>query len=352
MKLENVRARIDQLDEKVLKLLNQRAQEVLKVSQIKKEKKLNSFSPEREAEILRRLKKNNRGPFSPSDVETVFGQVMSVCRAFHSGLRVAYLGPQGTFSHQAAIKKFGSKPKYISGDSIADVFDKVEKGEADYGVVPIENSIEGAINYTQDMFFDSPLKICSEVTLNISHNLIGKNLGGIKRIYSKDVVFPQCRKWLAINFPKAEIKVVSSTAEAALAAKKDPQGACIGSKILADIYGLRVLSVGLEDFSSNMTRFLVIAKEDSPVSGQDKTSLLFSIKDKVGALYDVLYSFKKYKINLSMIESRPSRKKAWDYYFFVDCEGHRSQPLFKNVLKELDKNCVFVKILGSYPKEG
>lgn len=351
MPLDKLRKNIDRIDNELLKILNERAKEVLKVSSIKSERKLTVYSAEREATILKRLKALNQGPLINEDIDIIFGDILSVCRSLRYNLKIVYFGPQGTFTHAAAIKKFGRKSEYVSADSIKDVFDKVESGLADYGVVPIENSTEGAVSYTQDMFFESGLKICAEVTLNIAHSLLGRSAKNVKKVYSFQPVFAQCRKWLAINLPKAQLIGESSTAAAALQAKKDPQSACIGSNVLAQVYGLKVLASSLEDSASNITRFLVIAKNDSPVSRHDKTSLLFSIKDKVGALHDVLYLFKTNRVNLTMIESRPSRKKAWDYYFFVDCEVHRESKVFKKIIAGLHKYCVVVKILGSYPKE-
>jgi chorismate mutase/prephenate dehydratase len=217
--------------------------------------------------------------------------------------------------------------------------------------VPVENSTEGVVNHTLDMFFTSNLNICAEITLNISHFLLGRLNSKIKRVYSNPQVFSQCRRWLAANLPEAELIPASSTAAAAKKAKSDRWGACIGGKILADLYGLDLISSSIEDLSSNYTRFLIIASCDSAVSGFDKTSLLFSVKDEVGALYDVLSFFRQHNINLTKIESRPSKKKPWEYYFFVDLEGHRKSTRLKKSLEDLSKKCVFVKVLGSYPRE-
>lgn len=350
--LNNLRKKIDLLDNRILDLLNQRAKEVIKISKLKKENNLGIYVPAREASILNRLKKMNKGPLDSEDVGMLFSEMLSVFRSFRSVLTVAYLGPQGTFTHLAAIKKFGKKPGFVPGDSISDVFDKVERGESDYGVVPIENSIEGVVNYTLDMFFSSSLKICSEITMNISHALlVATGVKEIKRIYSNPQVLAQCRTWILRSYPKAELVPTVSTAKAAQQAKSDRNGACIGNKILAGLYGLKIAAFSIEDSSYNITRFLVIARNDSSLSDSGKTSILFSIKDKVGALHDVLYTFKKNGINLTKIESRPSKKKPWDYYFFVDCEGYKSPLFLQKALKELEKMCVFVKVLGSYPKE-
>lgn len=355
MRLKNLRKKIDGIDEQLLKLLNQRAQEVGKITNLKRKSELEVFSAEREAAIHARLKKINRGPLKDEDLEIVFREILSVCRSQDMILNIAYLGPEGTFTHLAAIKKFGKKPKYISAESINDVFDKVERGEVRYGVVPVENSIEGVVNYTLDMFFISSLKICSEVTLNISHSLLGVSPSfwkkGVKKIYSNPQVFAQCRKWISCNLVEVELISTVSTASAAQLARKDKGSACIGNKILAGMYGLKVIATSIEDSRANYTRFLVIAKNDSFPLGDDKTSILFSIRDKAGALYDVLSSFKKYRINLTKIESRPSKKKPWEYYFFVDFQGHRSSPLVEKALRELEKRCIFAKVLGSYPKD-
>ena len=352
MQLKKLRQKIDSIDERILKLLEQRALEAIKVGKLKKNQNLTGYSPEREESMLNSLKKINKGVLSPEDIDNIFREILSVCRAQRTLLEIAYLGPQGTFTHLAAMKKFGKKPKYVSVGTIRDVFDIVEKKGADYGVVPIENSTEGVINYTLDMFFESSLKICAEVTLNIFHTLLGsKSLKDIKKVYSNPQVFAQCRNWLSHHLKGVELIPSSSTAKAAQEAKKDSHSACIGNKILADLYGLKIIASSIEDSSNNRTRFLIISKNDSPTSGKDKTSILCSVKDKVGALYDVLSSFKKCDINLTRIESRPSKRIPWEYYFFVDCEGHRGSPALQNALKKLEKECVFVKILGSYPKE-
>jgi chorismate mutase/prephenate dehydratase len=300
---------------------------------------------------LRRLSRINKGPLGGEDIRNIFIEILSVSRSQKGQLDIAYLGPEGTFTHLAARKKFGKKCRYLPAEGISDVFYEIEKGKADFGVVPVENSTEGVVNHTLDMFFTSNLNICAEITLNISHFLLGRLNSKIKRVYSNPQVFSQCRRWLAANLPEAELIPASSTAAAAKKAKSDRWGACIGGKILADLYGLDLISSSIEDLSSNYTRFLIIASCDSAVSGFDKTSLLFSVKDEVGALYDVLSFFRQHNINLTKIESRPSKKKPWEYYFFVDLEGHRKSTRLKKSLEDLSKKCVFVKVLGSYPRE-
>lgn len=329
--LDKLRKKVDKIDARILDLLNARAREVIQISNLKEKKNLTPYSPEREVTMLEHLKKINRGPFSPQDVENVFREILSVCRSQKTQLKIAYLGPAGTFTHLATIKKFGRKPCLMPLESISDVFDKVERDEADYGVVPIENSTEGVVNYTLDMFFTSTLNICAEVTLNVSHSLLGNSQQKIKRIYSNPQVFAQCHTWISRSLKGVELIPVSSTAVAAQRAKRDRYGACIGHKILANLYGLDIVASSIEDSRYNYTRFLIIAKNDSQPSGNDKTSILFSIKDRVGALHDVIASFKHYGINLTKIESRPSKRKAWDYYFFIDFEGHRSSGLSKKL---------------------
>ncbi|MCF7887034.1 MAG: prephenate dehydratase [Candidatus Omnitrophica bacterium] len=351
MEIDEIRKKIDKIDEKILKDLNQRAKEVLKISNLKKKKKIRRYSPERESKIIRKLNKINKGPFSKEDIRNIFIEILSASRSQREELKIVYLGPEGTFTHLAARKKFGKKCKYLPAEGISDVFYKIEKEKADFGVVPVENSTEGVISHTLDMFFTSSLNICAEITLNISHFLLGRTNSKIKRVYSNPQVFPQCRKWIAKHLAGAELIPTTSTAKAAQQAKSDRWGACIGGKILADLYDLKIIAGSIEDLSSNYTRFLVVASSDSAPSGDDKSSLLFSVKDRVGALYDVLSTFGQNKINLTKIESRPSKKKPWEYYFFVDLEGHKNSNRLKRALDKLKEQCIFVKVLGSYPKE-
>jgi len=351
MSLKELRNKIDGIDKRILNLINQRVKVVSDISRLKEKNKMGVFFPDREADILRKIKNLNKGPVESRDIEIIFGDVLSICRAVQTTLNVAYLGPEGTFTHLAAIKRFGKRSNFISCGNISDVFDIVSKNKADYGVVPIENSIEGAVSYTLDVFIESNLKICSEVALNISHSLLRVSKKSLKKIYSNPQVFSQCRRWLLREYPKAQLIPTATTAQAAIMAKKDELSACIGNSMLAVLYNLKEVKSHIEDSLSNVTRFLVVSHKDSSRTKKDKTSILFSVKDKVGALYGAIYSFKKYGINLTKIESRPSKKKPWEYYFFVDFEGHRRQERVKKALRVLEKKCVFLKILGSYPKE-
>ena len=297
-----------------------------------------------------KITRQNKGPLANEALEAIYREVMSASLALEKPLVIAYLGPKATFSHLAALKKFGSSVGYLPCNTIGDVFAEVEKDTADYGVIPIENSIEGAISHTLDMLVDSDLKICSQFMLDISHNLLA-NCGktNIRKIYSNPQVFGQCRIWLETNLPKADLIEVSSTTRAAQIAAREKNAACIASLLAAKEYKLKIIGKAIEDSPHNITRFLVIGKFEAEPTGHDKTSIMFSIKDKVGALHEMLLPFKKYKINMTKIESRPSKKKAWDYFFFIDLIGHSRDKKIMKALEELEEKCKFLKILGSYP---
>lgn len=350
MNLKKLRKEIDDIDRSITRLLNSRARITLEVGKIKQKKGSGVYSPDREREILNNLSRINKGPLSQAGLEAIYREIMSSSLSLNKTPKIAYLGPVATFTNLAALKRFGSQVEYIACDNITDVFLEVERGSADYGVVPIENSVEGAVTHTLDMFVDSDLKICSQIILDVSHNLLAKCPKiKIKRVYSNPQVFGQCRIWLQENLPLAETIEVSSTTAAAKIASRQKYSACIASLLAAKVYKLRVIASDIEDSPHNITRFLVIGKDSAPQTGSDKTSILFSIKDRVGALHDMLLPFKKYGINLTKIESRPSKKRAWDYYFFVDLEGHQDNPRVKKALAELEVRCKFLKILGSYP---
>jgi chorismate mutase/prephenate dehydratase len=287
----------------------------------------------------------------PSDsLRAIYREVMSASLALEKPLVIAYLGPEATYSHMAVIKKFGSSLKYEPLPSITDVFTEVSKGRADYGVVPIENSTEGAVTHTYDMFVDSELKICAQIVLQIRHNLMAAcPRDQIKKLYSIPQVLAQCRQWLQINMPQVEIIETSSSTRAAQIAKTEPNAGALASSLAAEMYGLTIHDENIQDSSENITRFLVIGRKYPPRTGNDKTSLMYAVQDRVGALHDCIASFKKFKINMTKIESRPSRKKAWEYYFFVDIVGHCNDARVKKALAELAKHTMFVKILGSYP---
>ena len=350
MTIPKLRKKIDTIDAQIVRLLNQRAKWGLLIGQEKVRHQKGVYAPDREKEILERIKALNKGPMPIAAFEAIYREIMSSSLSLEKPLRIAYLGPSASFTHLASLKKFGSQVEYVSGGDIAEVFERVEHTDCDYGVVPIENSIEGAVTHTFDILVDSDLKICSQILLEVSHNLLSKTtIEKIKMIYSNPQVFGQCRRWLRDNYPQAELIEVVSTTRAAQMASVQKHSAAIGSLLAAEVYHLRVLKKDIEDTAHNITRFLVIAPQDVPPTGRDRTSILFSIKDKIGALHAMLSPFRRYRINLTKIESRPSKKKAWDYYFFVDFEGHRLNPRVQKALEQLEGMCKYLKILGSYP---
>ena len=349
--LDKLREGIDKIDSQVLRLLNKRTEIVLKIRKAKKQKHISPHSPEREREILERLSKANKGRFPNDVLKTIYREILSASLSLEQPLKVAYLGPSATFTHLAAKRNFGSSAEYLPESTIRDVFEAVVRGNARYGVVPIENSTEGVVNYTLDMFMDSELKIASEIMLAISHNLLSKTgkTADIKKIYSYPQATAQCRGWLKANFPVIPIVEELSTAAAAKRVSKDPSAAAVASELAASVYKLKFVKRGIEDYKSNFTRFLVIAKNSSPKTGKDKTSIMFSVKDRPGALYTILRHFAKNKINLTKIESRPSKRKAWEYIFFVDMAVHITEKNTKKAIEEVKKECLYLKVLGSYP---
>lgn len=350
MNLKSFRNKIDSIDERVIALLNERAHLSMAIGKEKLKNKKGIYAADREKEILKRIKSLNNGPMTPQAFEAIYREIMSSSISLEKKLKIAYLGPRASFTNLAAERKFGSQVEYVSCGDISEIFQRVENEESEYGVVPIENSIEGAVTHTFDLLVDSDLKICSQVLLEISHNLLSKTtLNRIKKIYSNPQVFGQCRNWLHTNLPKVDLIDVASTTRAAQIATKEKSSACIASLLAAKVYNLRVLKKDIEDSAHNITRFLVIAKDDVPPTGKDRTSILFSIKDKIGALHAMLGPFYKNKINLTKIESRPSKKRAWDYYFFVDFEGHREDRKVRQALAQLEDMCKYLKVLGSYP---
>jgi chorismate mutase/prephenate dehydratase len=349
--LKKLRKKIDDVDSALVKLLNKRAVISQQIGSVKRAKDIDIYAPDRESQVYQSVVGRNAGPLADDTIKAVYREIMSGTLALEGPLKVAYLGPPATFTHQASLHKFGSSVSYIDCNTITDVFREVDNGRATYGVVPIENSIEGAVNHTLDMFIDFDLKICSEVYLEISHNLLGR--GGIKKIkaiYSNPQVFGQCRNWIEKNTPLVELVDVTSTTKAAEVASRKRNAAAIGSALAAEVYKLNVLAKDIEDSAHNVTRFLVISRKLYPKpTRNDRTSLVFSIKDRVGALHDMLVPFKRNAVNLTKIESRPSKERAWDYYFFVDLEGHINSEKVKRAILNLRKVCTYLKILGSYP---
>jgi chorismate mutase/prephenate dehydratase len=352
--LEKLRKEIDEIDTKILNLLNKRSNIVLDIAHIKRNKRAKFYSPERERQILERLTGLNKGPLPSETLKVIYREILSASLSLEEPLKVACLGPLATFTHLAALRHFGASASFVPVSSIKDVFDAVERDKADFGVVPIENSNEGVITYTLDLFYDYDLQVSAEVMLRIIHNLLSKSgrRNRISKIYSFTPATTQCRRWLASNMPGIPIVEATSTANAADLASKDDKAAAIASELAAETYNLQFVERSIEDNKHNFTRFLVISKDFPKASGRDKTSIMFSIKDKPGALYNILEPFKKAKINLTKIESRPSRRKAWEYIFFVDMEGHIKDSKLKKAIEAVKDNCLYLKVLGSYPHGG
>lgn len=349
--LDKLRKKIDEIDHLIVGLISKRAEVALEIGKIKQSKKLKIHSPERERAILKRLTKQNPGPFPNEALKTIYEEIISASLALQQPLKVAYLGPAATFTHLAARRQFGSSTEYMPESTIKEIFESVAHDKVQYGVVPVENSTEGVVNYTLDMFIDSDLKIAFEIMLPISHNLLSKTgkRSAIKKIYSHSQPIAQCRGWLQKNFPGIPVLEESSTSAAAKRASRNPSAAAVASELAASEYNLKFVEKGIEDNKNNYTRFLVIAKDSPGRTGSDKTSLMFSIKDKPGALHSILKSFARHRINLTKIESRPSRRKAWEYIFFADLEGHIDDKGINKALNEVKKECLFFKVLGAYP---
>jgi chorismate mutase/prephenate dehydratase len=350
--IDDIRKRIDALDEQIVRLLNDRGKAALKIGDLKG--KGNVYVPAREKEVYEHLERANSGPLSLQALKSIFREIMSATIALQRKTSVAYFGKEGTFAHQAALRKFGRSVDYIPSGGIEDVFYAVEKGLADYGVVPVENSTEGGVNRSLDMFMESSLRICNEIYLQVHHHLMGASadvdLSKITKVYSHPQALAQCREFLGEELNQAEHIPVANTVEAASKMREEHNSAVIGGEAAAEIYDLAIIRRNIEDNPRNVTRFLVIARESGPPSGCDKTSILASIKDEVGALMHILQVFDKAGINLTRIESRPGWKRSWDYVFFIDFEGHAEDPKVKEVLKAVKTRCAYLDVLGSYPR--
>ena len=358
-KLLEIRDCIDAIDDEMLELLSKRAtcaEEVGKVKRAAGETDIWFYRPEREAQILNRVSKNNKGPLANERITAIYREVISSCLALEQSIKVAFLGPEGTFSQEASKKHFGQAVETIPVGSIGQVFKEVENGTVDYGVVPIENSTEGVISYTLDVFMNSPLKISGEVKLRIHQNLMihpevaEDHWKNVERIYSHQQSLAQCREWLDNNLPNAERIPVSSNTEAAKQAFEDKNAAAIAGVLAAETYGLTIAKENIEDSKENTTRFLVIGKQDVPPSGADKTTLMISAKNRAGALYHLLAPLAANGLDMTRIESRPSRNANWEYYFFMDIDGHIQEETVAKALKELEDEAELVRVLGSYPK--
>lgn len=353
--LKNLRDRIDHIDRQLVELINQRALCAQRVAAVKRqagENTDNYYRPEREAQILRQILKENPGPVSGEDLVKLFRQIISVCLSLEAPMKVAYLGPEGTYTQAAALKHFGDAVKTVPLSSIQEIFREVEAGAAAYGVVPVENSTEGVVSHTLDMFLSSPLKICGEIELRIQHCLLSRvnSKDSIQEVIAHQQTFGQCREWLNMHLPKVNCLTVNSNAEAAKIASAREGVAAIAGAIAAEIYGLNILASNIEDSPDNTTRFLVIGKQYPGPSGQDKTSLLVSAKNKPGALYALLQPLANNERTMTRIESRPARSGIWEYVFFLDLEGHVQELAMTRALRALEQESSLFKILGSYPR--
>ena len=349
--LDHLRTQIDALDAKIVNLLNERARIVVQIGKLKQENNQPIYAPDRERAVLEKLRGLNHGPLPDRCLEAVYRELMSGSFALEKPLRIAYLGPAGTFSHAASTMKFGSSVDYVPLSDIPAVFEEIVRGHADYGLVPVENSIGGGIVDTLDAFLTSSAKICAEVLITIHHNLLAKEpWEQIKRIYSKPEVFTQCRKWLSATAKDRDIQPAASTSKAAELAATEPGAAAIGSSLAGEIHNLHVLFENIEDNPDNVTRFFVIGREPAKKTGDDKTAIMFTTAHKPGALAEVLDVFKANAINLTDIEKRPSKKVNWEYYFFIDAQGHIDDRAMKTAIEQAKQHCLQLTVLGSYPR--
>jgi chorismate mutase/prephenate dehydratase len=352
--LLDLRNEIDALDRQIMENISARARCAQSVAEIKE--KLGDtayYKPEREAQVLRAVMERNTGPLDNEDMARLFRQIMSACLALEQQIKVAFLGPEGTFTQEAALKHFGDSAETVPKAAIDEVFRDVLAGSCNYGVVPVENSTEGVVSHTLDSFMDSSVKICGEVELRIhQHFMIGPNTNkdNITRVYSHAQSLAQCRKWLDSNYPNIERVAVSSNAEAARRVKGEWNSAAIAGDMSCDLYELDKLWENIEDRPDNSTRFLIIGREAVGPSGNDKTSIVVSVNNKPGALHDLIEPFRKHDLDMTRLESRPSRSSKWSYVFFIDFAGHQDDPVAAKVLKELAEDVAELKVLGSYPQ--
>jgi len=349
--LTALRRKIDELDKQIVELLNERAGVVIEVGKAKLSNGTPIYSPDREQAVLNRIAELNRGPLPPKTLQAIYREMMSGSFALEKPLRVGYLGPEGSFSHLTAQCKFGASVEYRPLADIRAVFEEVARGHCDVGMVPIENSVGGGVVDTLDSFIEAHVYICAEVLVEIHQNLLANcPPERIKAVASKPEVFAQCRNWLSTSLQEVELRPVASTAKAAELAASEPNLAAIGSTLAAELYGLKVVFANIEDNANNMTRFFVIAREPAKRTGDDKTAIMFTTAHQVGALVDVLNVFAKFGINLTNIDTRPSKRRNWEYYFFVDAEGHCEDENFARALQEAKDHCGELHVLGSFPR--
>ena len=346
-----LRAAIDEVDEEIVALLDRRARLARRIGEIKQENGLEAYAPARERAVLNRVRASSAGDFPRSGLEAVFREIISSSISLETRLKVAYLGPEATFTHEAALRSFGTSVELEPQATVAEVFTRVERGEAEHGVVPVENSMEGAVTHTLDELMNSPLKICGETYLPVSQNLISSEpaLDLVRVVCSHPMALSQASTWLRHELPGARLEEVESTGEAARRAAREPGVAAVGSVLAAEALGLNVLARGIQDARTNATRFIVLGRTWAGMTGRDKTSVVFSVKDRPGVLRDALAAFAEEGINLTRIESRPSRKRAWTYVFFADFDGHPDEERVRRALAALEEHCPYVSLIGAYP---
>ena len=351
MDLDDWRSRINNLDNQILNLLNQRAEAALKIGDLKRDAGAPVYAPEREAEVFKRVIGANPGPLTADMARAVWREILSACRALEHPVTIAFLAPPATFTHQAALLQFGDAAVYRPARTIVDTFEEVERARAQYGVVPVENSTEGAVNVTLDRLADSDVVICGESYLDVAQQLLSRaaELREIKRVLSHPQGLAQCRRWLAEHLPEIPTEETTSTAAAAEVAAGDATVAAIASELAGRMYGVPTLRARIEDNRNNATRFLIIGRQPVGPTGRDKTSILFAMRNEPGALHGILAAFAERSINLTKIESRPARQRPWEYVIFVDFEGHRETPAVESALADVRARTLFLKVLGSYP---
>ncbi len=351
MSLDELREQIDALDSQIVELLNRRAAVVVQVGHLKNASNTPVYAPDREKQVLERIIRLNQGPLPDRTLAAIWRELMSGSFALERRLRVGYLGPEGSFSHLGAVAKFGSSIEYQPLADIRSVFEEVARGHADLGMVPIENTIGGGVVDTLDAFLELEMQICAEVLVAIHHNLLARRpIDRIEKVFSKPEVFTQCRRWLSANGLADKTVAVASTSRAAEMARQDESAGAIGSTLAARIYDLPVVVPNIEDNPNNVTRFLVIGREMARPSGDDKTALMFTAAHRAGALADVLDEFRKNGVNLTNIDTRPSKKHNWEYYFFIDCEGHAEAPNMVQAIQDARAHCLQLNVLGSFPR--
>jgi chorismate mutase / prephenate dehydratase len=351
MSLDDLRKQIDAIDEELVAILNRRAEIVVQIGRLKSAEGTPIYAPDREKAVLDKIRKANKGPLPDKTLVAIYRELMSGSFALEKPLRIAYLGPQGSFSHLAAVGKFGASVEYEPVSDIRGVFEEVSRERVDFGVVPIENSVGGGVIDTLDALVETDVQICAEINRVIHHNLLALcTLNDVERVYSKPEVFSQCQRWLSETNMMGKTIAVASTSKAAEQARQEQNAGAIGSVLAAQLYGLNIVCENIEDTARNITRFFVIGRKSAKTTGDDKTSVVFTTKDEPGALVDVLAAFRERGVNMSFIQSRPSKKRNWEYYFFGDLKGHQDTPALQQALKDAAAHCLRLNVLGSYPR--